>query len=37
MMPHKEEIITKIMELLRNTGEREIEIAYAFIRSLTKK
>ena len=37
MMSQKEDRITEIMELLRTAEERDIENAYAFIRSLTKK
>lgn len=36
-MLHKEERIKMIVELLQAAGEREVEIAFAFIRSLTKK
>ena len=36
-MSQKEEKIKKIVELLKAAGEREVEIAFAFIRSLTKK
>ncbi len=37
MMEHNEESINKIMELLKNAGERELNIIYAFILSLTQK
>lgn len=36
-MLQKEEKIKMIIEWLRAAGERELEIAFAFIRSLTKK
>lgn len=36
-MSQNQEKIHKIMELLKTAGEREIEIIYAFIRSLTSK
>ena len=37
MMPHREEKIEEILELLRSAEERELEIAYAFIHSLLQK
>lgn len=37
MMLHKEEMIKKIMELLKTANDRELEIALEFIRSLIRK
>ena len=37
MMSRNEERIEKIMELLKDAGERELDLIYAFILSLTKK
>lgn len=37
MMLHKEEIIAKILEVLKNAGERELDLIYVFACSITKK
>lgn len=36
-MDHNDERINRIMELLKNAGDRELSIIYAFILSLTQK
>ena len=36
-MDKRKEIIHEVVELLKSAGERELGIALAFIRSLTKK
>ena len=36
-MYNRKEIIREIVKLLKSAGERELGIALAFIRSLTKK
>lgn len=36
-MSDKETKVRKIQQMLENTGDREIEIAYAFICSLTRE
>lgn len=36
-MSQNEDRIEKIMELLRVAGERELDLIYAFVRSLTNK
>ena len=37
MMEHKQEVIDEIMERLKAADKRQLEIALAFIRSLTRK
>lgn len=37
MMEHKQETINEILELLKTADKRQLEIALAFIRSLTRK
>lgn len=36
-MMSKNTIIKKITDLLRNAGERELELIYSFVLSLTKE
>lgn len=37
MMSQREEIIAKILEVLKTTGGRELDLIYVFARSITKK
>lgn len=37
MMSMRKEIIAKILEVLKTSGERELELIYIFANSITKK